>query len=134
MFGANSDVNTVVRNDLKYPVRTRYVRVIKYVTSRYLSFRCEFYGCPIPSDGMLPTLAPPRTDVPTDKPSSTGMITQTSTNVSTDKPSSTGMATQTSTNVSTNKPSSTAMTTQTTTNVPTDKPSLTGMMRIEESS
>ncbi|XP_028407565.1 uncharacterized protein LOC114530190 isoform X2 [Dendronephthya gigantea] len=72
VFGANSDVNTVVRNKLKYPVKTRYVRVIKYVTSRYLSFRCEFYGCPIPNDGILPTLVPPRTDVPTNKPSSTG--------------------------------------------------------------
>ena len=61
IFGANTDVNTVVRNNLTYPVRTKYVRIISYDRHRLLSFRCEFYGCPIPKDGVLPTLVPPHT-------------------------------------------------------------------------
>ena len=74
LFWANSDVNTVVRNNLTYPVRTRYVRLIEYVSLRHLSFRCEFYGCPIPKDGVLPTLVTPRT-TPGTTPHTTGVVT-----------------------------------------------------------
>ena len=74
IFGANTDVNTVVRKNLVHPVRTRYVRMIQYVTSRYLSFRCEFYGCPIPKGGVLPTNVTPRT-TPYTTPYTAGLVT-----------------------------------------------------------
>jgi hypothetical protein len=70
-FSANEDINTVVRNRLTYPVRTRYVRIIQHEISGSLSFRCEFYGCAVPKTGVLPTLVPPRS---TFSPSSTGLF------------------------------------------------------------
>ncbi len=88
IFGANTDVNTVVRKNLVYPVRTRYVRMIKDFTSRYLSFRCEFYGCPIPKGGVLPTLVTSRT-TPGATPHTTGVVTPNTTGVVT--PHTTGM-------------------------------------------
>jgi hypothetical protein len=75
IFDGNTDVNTVVRRNLTYPVRTRYVRIIRYDSSRSLSYRCEFYGCPIPKLGLLPTLVPPRTDVPTTRMPTTDVST-----------------------------------------------------------
>ena len=51
-------MDTVRRNDLLYPVETRYVRMIGNDNTGSLSYRCEFYGCPIPKDGVLPTLIP----------------------------------------------------------------------------
>ena len=46
------------------------MRLIEYISLRHLSFRCEFYGCLIPKDGVLPTLVPPRTT-----PGTTGVVT-----------------------------------------------------------
>ncbi|XP_028394142.1 uncharacterized protein LOC114518358 [Dendronephthya gigantea] len=63
VFIANVDVNTTVRNDLEYPVRTRYVRILLFTVFNAISYRCEFYGCPIPKYGVSPTVVPRSTDV-----------------------------------------------------------------------
>ena len=65
IFVANVDIDTVVRNTLPYPVKTRYVRITEYHFKSWISFRVEFYGCPIPKTLPLPTLMPPRTKQPT---------------------------------------------------------------------
>ncbi|CAB3983604.1 Signal peptide, CUB and EGF-like domain-containing 1 [Paramuricea clavata] len=74
IFIANDDIDTVVRNKLTYPVKTRYVRMSEYAFKNWISFRVEFYGCPIPKAVPLPTLSPwtpsvtPRTLFPSQTP------------------------------------------------------------------
>ena len=71
VFAANSDRNTVVHNTLPYPINTRYVRIFEYAFEEWISFRVEFYGCPLPKTTLLPTLVP----IPTNKPSATSRST-----------------------------------------------------------
>ena len=75
LFLANSDVDTVVRNTLPYPVKTRYVRIYEYHFKNWISFRVEFYGCPIPKTLPLPTQTLSRTPTADTKPPTTGTNT-----------------------------------------------------------
>jgi hypothetical protein len=67
VFVANDDIDTVVRNTLPYDVKTRYVRMFEYHFKNWISFRVEFYGCPIPKTLPLPTQKPLPTKQPTVK-------------------------------------------------------------------
>ncbi|XP_028407566.1 uncharacterized protein LOC114530191 [Dendronephthya gigantea] len=82
LFIANDNVDTVVRNTLPYPVKTRYVRMFEYHFKEWISYRVEFYGCPIPKTIPLPTFAVSRSSVPTSRHTPTS--THSSTAVSVD--------------------------------------------------
>jgi len=45
MFEGNLDDNTVVTNELPYPIVARYIRVNPQRWARFISMRVEFYGC-----------------------------------------------------------------------------------------
>ena len=45
MFEGNLDDNTVVTNQLPYPIVARYIRINPQRWARFISMRVEFYGC-----------------------------------------------------------------------------------------
>ena len=56
MFEANLDDNTVVRNNLTYPVVARYVRINPQRWNRFISMRIELYGCRFGKDSFVVAL------------------------------------------------------------------------------
>lgn len=45
LFAANTDSNTIVRNDFPSPIHARYIRVYPRSRKEEMSLRMELYGC-----------------------------------------------------------------------------------------
>jgi len=51
MFEGNTDDNTVVKNNLLYPIIARYIRINPQRWNRFISLRAELYGCRFDAEG-----------------------------------------------------------------------------------